>query len=102
MREHEAAFVQRFWALRRGADAHRRERMSHAREEAAFLRQCTRIRYYSKGVHLQAVVIMEAQLLMLNYALVQSVTRSKPPAPTRRSFLFMICHLRVREFYFAV
>jgi hypothetical protein len=45
--------------------------MPHAREEAAFLQQCTGIRYYSKGVHLQAVVIMEAQLLMLNYALVQ-------------------------------
>ena len=99
--EHEAAFVQRFRALRRGADAHRRECMADACEEAAFLRQCTRIRYYSKGVHLQAVVIMEAQRLMLNYALVQSVTRSKPPAPTRRSFIFMNCHLGVREFYFA-
>lgn len=37
---------------------------------------------------------------MLNYALVQSVTRSKPPAPTRRSFLFMICHLVVRKLLF--
>lgn len=95
--KHKAALIQRFWTLRRGADAHRRERMSHAREEAAFLRQCTRIRYYSKGVHLQAVVIMEAQRLILNYALVQSVTRSKPPAPTRRSFIFINCHLGVRE-----
>ena len=100
--EHEAALIQRFRALRRGSDAHRREGMSHAREEAAFLRQCTGIRYYSKGVHLQAVVIMEAQRLMLNYALVQSVTRSKPPAPTRRSCIFMNCHLGVREFYFAI
>ena len=100
--EHKAAFVQRFRALRRGADAHRRERMPHTGEEAAFLRQCTGIRYYSKGVHLQAVVIMEAQRLMLNYALVQSVTRSKPPAPTRRSCIFMNCHLGVREFYFAI
>ena len=100
--EHEAAFVQRFRALRRGADAHRRECMADACEEVAFLRQCTGIRYYSKGVHLQAVVIMEAQRLMLNYALVQSVTRSKPPAPTRRSFIFMNCHLGVREFYFAI
>ena len=59
-RQNEAALVQRFGALRGRADAHRRERMSHTGEEAAFLRQCTRIRYYSKGVHLQAVVIMEA------------------------------------------
>ena len=95
--KHKAALIQRFRALRRGADAHRREGMSHAREEAAFLRQCTGIRYYSKGVHLQAVVIMEAQRLMLNYTLVQSVTRSKPPAPTRRSFIFMNCHLGVRK-----
>ena len=57
---------------------------------------------YSKGVHLQAVVIMEAQRLILNYALVQIITRSKPPAPTRRSFIFMNCHLGVREFYFAI
>ena len=69
--KHKAALIQRFWELRRGADAHRRECMADACEEAAFLRQCTRIRYYSKGVHLQAVVIMEAQRLMLNYALVQ-------------------------------
>lgn len=68
--EHKAAFVQRFRALRRSTDAHCRERMPHTGEEAAFLRQCTGIRYYSKGVHLQAVVIMEAQRLMLNYALV--------------------------------
>lgn len=55
-----AALIQRFRALRRGADAHRRERMPHTGEEAAFLRQCTGIRSYSKGVHMQAVVIMEA------------------------------------------
>lgn len=40
--EHKAAFVQRFRALRRGTDAHRRERMPHTGEEAVFLRQCTR------------------------------------------------------------
>ena len=42
--EDEAALVQRFRALRGGADAHRRERMSHAGEEAALLRQRAAVR----------------------------------------------------------
>ena len=58
--------------------------MTNAREEAAFLRQRAGIGNNSKGVHLQAVIIMEAQRLMLNHALVEhKAARCQTVARTR-------------------
>ena len=45
--------------------------MTDGGEEAAFLGKGAAVRHHRKGVHLQAVVIMESQGLMLNDAFVQ-------------------------------
>ena len=67
----KAALVQSLRALRGGADAHRWERVPHAGEEAALLRQGTAVADHSEGVHLQAVVVVETQGLVLDHPLVQ-------------------------------
>ena len=67
----ETALVQGFGALRGGADTHRRERVPHAGEEAALLGQSAAVADHSEGVHLQAVVVVETQGLVLDHPLVQ-------------------------------
>ena len=67
----ETALVQSLRALCGGANAHRRERVPHAGEEAALLGQSAAVADHGKGVHLQAVVVVEAQRLMLDHPLVQ-------------------------------
>ena len=67
----EVAFVQSLGALGASADAHGRERMANAGEEAALLRQCAGVGHHAEGIHLKAVIIMESQRLMLNDALIQ-------------------------------
>ena len=67
----ETALIQGFGALGGGADAHRRERVPHAGEETALLGQSAGIRDHGEGVHLQAVVVVEAQGLVLDHPLVQ-------------------------------
>ena len=69
--EHEATFVQRFGAFRAGADAHCRERMALAGEEAGLLGQGAGVGHHAEGVHLQAVVVVEAQGLVLDHTGVQ-------------------------------
>ena len=70
----ETSLVQSLGALGGGADAHRRERVPHAGEETALLGQSAGIRDHGEGVHLQAVVVVEAQRLMLDHPLVQLET----------------------------
>ena len=70
----ETALIQGFRPLRGSADAHRRERVPHAGEETALLRQSAAVADHSEGVHLQAVVVVEAQRLMLDHPLVQLET----------------------------
>ena len=72
--QNETTLIQGFGALRGGADAHRRERVPHAGEETALLGQSAGIRDHGEGVHLQAVVVVEAQRLMLDHPLVQLET----------------------------
>ena len=67
----ETALVQSFGALRGGTDAHRRERVPHAGEETALLGQSAAIADHSEGVHLQAVVVVKTQGLVLNHPFVQ-------------------------------
>ena len=62
--QREARLVQGLGALGGGADAHRRERMPDAREEAGLLGQGTGVRHHGEGVHLQAVVVVEAHGLV--------------------------------------
>ena len=62
--ECEARLVQSLGALGGGADAHRRERVFNAREEAGLLGQGAGVRDHREGVHLQAVVVVEAHGLV--------------------------------------
>ena len=70
-RQDEAGLVQGFGALGGGADADRREGLADAGEEATFLRQGAGIGDDREGVHLQAVIIVEAQGLLADDPLVK-------------------------------
>ena len=67
----EARLVQRLRALCGGTDAHRRERAADACEEAGLLGQGTGVGNHREGVHLQAVVVMEAHGLVHAHARIQ-------------------------------
>ena len=69
--EREAGLVQRLGALGGGADAHRRERAPDAREEAGLLGQGAGVGDHGEGVHLQAVVVVEAHGLVHAHARVE-------------------------------
>ena len=73
--EREARLVQGLGALGGGADAHRRERMPNAREEAGLLGQGTGVGDHREGVHLQAVVVVEAHGLVHAHARVELEAR---------------------------
>ena len=67
-RENEAALVERLGALRGRADAHRGEGLADAREETALLGQRAAVRNHRKGVHLQVVIVVEAERLVADDA----------------------------------
>ena len=69
--QNEAALVEGFGTLGAGADADGREGMADAGEEAALLWQGATVAYYSKGIHLKTVVIVEAKRFVLDDALIQ-------------------------------
>ena len=69
--EREARLVQRLGALGGGADAHGRERAADAREEAGLLGKRAGVGDHGEGVHLQAVVVVEAHGLVHAHARVQ-------------------------------
>ena len=69
--EREAGLVQGLGALGGGADAHRRERAADAREEAGLLGQRAGVGHHREGVHLQAVVVVEAHGLVHAHARVE-------------------------------
>ena len=69
--EHEAALIQSLGPLRGSPDAHCREGMADRGEEAGLLGQGTRVRDHAEGVHLETVVIVEAERLVLNHAAVK-------------------------------
>ena len=58
--DEEARLVERLGALGRCANAYRRERMADRGEEGGFLREGSRVGDHCEGVHLQAVVVVEA------------------------------------------
>ena len=69
--QREAGLVQGLRALGGGADAHRRERVADAREEAGLLGQGAGVGDNGEGVHLQAVVVVEAHGLVHVHARVE-------------------------------
>ena len=97
--EDKVAFVKCFRTLCRSTNAHSRERMSHAGKETAFLRQCTGVGHHAKGVHLQTIVVMEAQRLMLNHTLVKheatllQTLATTGMARVQDGHIVLFCHL---------
>lgn len=81
--QNKAALVQRLRALGGGADAHRREGLANRQIKARLLRQRAAVGHDAEGVHLQAVIIVEAQRLVGNDAPVQleSAFRQSLTAP---------------------
>ena len=73
--QREARLVQRLGALGGGTDAHRRERAADAREEAGLLGKRAGVGDHREGVHLQAVVVVEAHGLVHAHARVQLEAR---------------------------
>ena len=69
--QREAGLVKRLGALGGGADAHGRERAADAREEARLLGQGAGVGHHGEGVHLQAVVVVEAHGLVHAHARVE-------------------------------
>lgn len=69
--EYEAGLVKGLGALGAGADAHGRERVADTREEAALLRQGAAVADYGEGVHLEAIVVVESERLVLDDAWVE-------------------------------
>ena len=65
--EDEACLVKGFGTLRTGADAHGGDGFADRSVETAFFRQGTAVAHHAEGVHLQAVLVVEAEgLLYLN------------------------------------
>ena len=73
--QREAGLVQRLGALGGGSDAHRRERAVDAREEAGLFGQGAGVGDNREGVHLQAVVVVEAHGLVHAHARVELEAR---------------------------
>ena len=64
--EDEAGLVEGLGTLGAGADAHGRERVADAREEAALLRQSAAVADHGECVHLETVVVVEPERLVLD------------------------------------
>lgn len=69
--EDEAALVEGFGTLGGCADADGGERMADAGEERGFFRQGAAIAHHTESVHLEAVVVVEAERFVLNNARIQ-------------------------------
>lgn len=67
----EVTLVDGFGTLGRGTDANGGERMADAGEERGFFGKGSAIADDGEGVHLEAVVVVEAEGLMLNDARVK-------------------------------
>ena len=64
----EVAFVDGFGPFRTGSDTDGREGVADAGEEAALFGQGTTVAHDGKGIHLEAVVVVEAERFMLDDA----------------------------------
>ena len=67
----EVGLVDCLRALGAGTNADCRERMTHACEERRLFGKGARVRHNCKGIHLKAVVVMEAKGLMLDHTRVE-------------------------------
>ena len=72
--EDEAGFVEGLGALGAGADAHGGDGFADGGVEAALLGQGAAVTYHAEGVHLQAVVVVEAEGLLHLHTWIQLET----------------------------
>ena len=70
----EVTLVNGFRTLGRGADADGREGMAYTGKETALFGKGTAVADYGKGIHLKAVVVVEAERLMLDDTFVKLET----------------------------
>ena len=73
--QNETSLVQSLWTLSGGADTYGGEGVSHAGEEAGLFGEGATVRDNCESVHLEAVIVVEAQGLMLDHTLVQPKAR---------------------------
>ena len=96
--ENEAGLVKGLWALGAGADAHGRERVAYACEEAALLWQGAAVADHGECVHLETVVVVESERLVLNYTMVKLEsallqTLARPwVARVQNRHVILLCH----------
>ena len=103
--EDEASFVEGFGALGGGADADGREGVADGGEEAALFGQGAAIGNDAEGVHLQAVVVVEAEGFVLDDAGVEleagglQALAGARVATVQNRHVVLLCHLvnRVEE-----
>ena len=82
--EDETAFVESFRPLRRCPYTDGWEGVADAREEGRLFREGAAVGHHRKGIHLQTVVIVEAQGFMLDYARIQFKSRGLEALPRAR------------------
>ena len=96
--DEETTLVESLRALGRGADAHCREGMTNTGEERRFFGECTRVRNDCIGIHLEAVVVMEAKRLVLDDAWIELEARSSKTiaaawmAAVEDGHIVLLCH----------
>lgn len=97
-REDEAGLVKSFGTLGAGADADGWERMSYAREEGGLLRECATVAYYSESIHLETVVVVKAEWLVLDDTWVKLESRLREAVAAARVaavedwHIVLLCH----------
>ena len=69
--EYESGVVEALGALGGGADTDGREGMPHGGEERGFFGECAAVGNDGGGVHLEAVIVVKAEGLVLNHARIE-------------------------------
>ena len=95
----EAALVDGLGTLRAGADAHGGEGVADAGEETALFGQRAAVAHHGEGIHLKAVVVVEAQGLLANDAAVEleaarlEAVAAARVAAVKNGHVVLLCHL---------
>ena len=94
----EVAFVDGLGTFRAGANADGGEGMAYTGEETAFLGEGAAVADYGEGVHLEAVVVVETEGLMLEDSFIEfeaaggkTIARTRVTAIEDRHIVFL-CH----------
>ena len=95
----EVAFVDGLGTFRAGADANGGEGMAYTGEETAFLGKGATVADHGEGVHLETVVVVEAERLVLNDTLVEmeatgsQTVAAAGMAAVEDGHIVFLCHL---------